>query len=479
MPLEDLSRRDFLAAGAATLMAPTWPVMPANHDLVIRNGRVIDPESKLNGIRHIGIDGSTITAISKKDIRGRKTIDAKGLTVTPGFIDLIAHGQNIENDRLQALDGVTTKLQMELGVSNIENWYRAQAGKRMLNYGAGTGHNVARDAILGNQPDDERRVANETQIAAMVAFVERNLKAGALGVGFGLEYTPASTRWEVFELFRIAGEYNASCHVHTRYGTMMEEQSYFTAIQEVIANSVATGAPLHIVHVPSMALINTPRALRLIEAAQRRGVDVTCDFYPYTAFSTGINSEVFAEGWQEKFGIDYKDLEWAKTHERLTPESFARYRKEGGSVIAHAIPESAVQAAVISSATMVGSDGALENGVGHPRAAGSFARVLGHYVREQGLLTLPQAIEKMTLRPARRFEKRCPDFKRKGRIRVGMDADIAIFDSAKVTDRATFEKPALTSEGFHHVLVGGEAVVRDGELVEEARPGRGVRAPSR
>lgn len=476
MPFDALSRRDLLAAGAASLVAPTWPALSATHDLVILNGRVIDPETKLNGIRHVGIDGSTITAISNKPLKGRKTIDARGLVVTPGLIDLTARGQDIENDRLQAMDGVTTKLQMELGVPSIETYYREQAGKRMLNYGAGTGHNVARNAVLGEGPNASRIVANEKQIAEMVEFVERNLKAGALGVGFGLEYTPGSTRWEVFELFRIAAEYNASCHAHTRYGTMTEEQSYFTGIQEVIANAVATGAQLHITHVPSMALINTPKALRLIESAQRRGVDVTCDFYPYTAFSTGITSEVLSEGWQERFGIDYKDLEWPKTHERLTKETFEKYKLEGGPVIAHAIPESAVQAAVISNATMVGSDGALLNGIGHPRAAGSFARVLGHYVREQGLLTLPQAVEKMTLKPARRFEKRCPDFKRKGRIRVGMDADIAIFDPAKVIDRATFDKPNQPSEGFVHVLVSGESVVRNGELIDEARPGRGVRA---
>src|SRR5262249_30764437 len=270
-----------------------------------------------------------------------------------------SHGQDLDNDRVQIFDGVTTKLQLEVGVRDQTEWLKAQAGNRIANYGAGCGHGYARREVLGER--NEEAAAGDAQIERMTHVIDDQPKAGALAVGFGLEYTPATRRWEVIEMFRVAGLHHASCHVHTRYGTLMEEQSNLTAIEEVLACAVVAGAPLHIVHVPSMALGMTDKALEFISRAQGRGIDVTADCYPYTAFGTGLESEVFAPGWQQRFGIDYKDLEWAATHERLTAETFEKYRKEKGMVIAYAIPESAVLAAVKSPATMIGSDGGLEH----------------------------------------------------------------------------------------------------------------------
>jgi len=216
----------------------------------------------------------------------------------------------------------------------------------------------------------------------------------------------------------------------------------------------------------------------MIEGAARRGLDVTTEAYPYTATQTNLESAIYDDGWQEKFGITFKDLQWVATGERLTAESFARYRKEGGSVIGHAIPEDISRLAVADPRVMVASDGLIANSKGHPRGAGTFARVLGFYVREQKALSLMDAIRKMSLLPAQRLEKAVPSMLSKGRIKVGADADLTIFDAATVIDRATFDQPALYSEGIRHVLVGGVFVVRDEKIVEGAKPGKPVRRPT-
>jgi dihydroorotase len=381
------------------------------------------------------------------------------------------------------MDGVTTALELEIGASDIDTWYAQRGGKSLINYGVSVGHVPLRIDLMhdpgGFLPtgDAAHKPTTAVDVATLRSGIEHGLKRGALAVGFGIAYTPAASHWEIEEMFRAAAAYGAPCHVHMRYAGSKEPESSVAGLEEVIADAAITGAPLHVVHISSMGLRDTKRLLQMISESRSRGIDVTTECYPYTAAMTNLSSALFDEGWQDKLGIGYHELQWVATGERLTAETFARYRGTPGSVILHLIPEDVVKLAVASPLTMIASDGVLSGGKGHPRSSGSYARVLGRYVRDERALTLIEAIKKMTIMPAQRLERRAPMFSRKGRIEVGADADITIFDPATVADRATYDKPAEYSTGIKYVLVNGTPVVFDGKLRTEALPGRAVRAP--
>ena len=464
----------------------------AGYDTVIVNGRVMDPESGLDAVRSVGIRDGKIAAISERALSGKNTIDAKGMVVTPGFIDPHEHGQEPRNYGFQARDGVTTSLELEGGTDDVDKWYAEREGKSLINFGVSIGHipvrgsvmtRTAGGALLAARPgadveEANHRAATPEGLARLEEWMETGMKQGALAEGMGINYTPGATRWEIVEMFRIAAKYHAPVHVHLRYAGLIEPETGLNAIEEVIAASAATGAPLQVVHITSMGLKTTPQLIAMVEGAQKRGLDVTTECYPYTAASTALQSAIFDPGWQQRMAIDYKDLQWADTGERLTAETFEKYRKQGGIVVIHAIPEEAARAAVASPIVMIGSDGMPITGPKiHPRGQGSFARVLGHYVREEKALDLMLALRKMTLMPAQRLEKRAPVFKNKGRIREGADADVTIFDPNRVIDKATFDEPLQASEGIPFVMVNGVLVVKDGKVVEGALPGRAARAP--
>ena len=454
------------------------------YDVVIINGRVMDPESGLDAVRSVGIHDGRIAAISEQPLTGKRTIDAKGLVVAPGFIDLHEHGQEPRNYQFQAHDGVTTSLELEVGTSDVPTWYAERQGKALINYGVSIGHIPVRMKVLKDTGhwlptgDAANRASTPEELAEIERRVNEGLEQGALAVGMGVNYTPAATHEEIVDMFRVAAKHGASVHVHLRYAGIREPENGLAGLEEVIAAAAGTGAPLHVVHISSMGLRDTPQLIAMVEGAQKRGLDVTTECYPYIAASTGLDSAVFNEGWQQKSGITYHDLQWVATGERLTAETFAKYRKMGGPVVIFSIPEEAARAAVSSPIVMIASDGPQFTGPKvHPRGNGTFSRVLGHYVREEHALDLMTALRKMTLMPAQRLEKHAPVFQNKGRIRVGADADITVFDPNTVIDKATFEEPMQYSQGIQYVLVNGVPVVNDGKLVDGVFPGRAARAP--
>ncbi|MFN0104165.1 MAG: amidohydrolase family protein [Bryobacteraceae bacterium] len=455
-------------------------------DLVIAGGRVMDPESGLDAVRHIGIRAGKIAAISATPLQGQIMLSAAGRVVAPGFIDLHAHGQSPEANEYQAHDGVTTALELEVGVPAVAAFLRARDGKAILNYGATVSHGASRTMSMGEfaaehaawrQTHDYgfeilnkgryKTLANAEEYTLLGAALERGLREGGIGLGVAPQYYPGATREEIFRVFQMAQRWKAPIFTHVR--SMGPE-----AMQEVIGNAAATGVALHIVHINSMSLGQLPFVLDLIESARKQGMDITTEAYPYTAASTFLESTMFDDGWRDRLGISFGDLQWQTTGERLTEETFAKYRKQGGVVIMHLMKPEWIRRAMASPFVMIASDGMPYAPRAHPRSAGTFSRVLGLYVREEKIMNLMDALGKMTILPARRLGAIAPRMKDKGRLRVGADADITVFDAARVRDMATFEKGLEFSQGIDHVLVNGVAVVRDGKTVPKVFPGQAV-----
>ena len=451
-----------------------------NYDIVISGGRIIDPDSGMDSVGNVAISDGKIAEISLSELSAEETINAEGNVVCPGFIDLHCHPQDTEIFEVQAKDGVTTTLELEVGTGDISEFYSRWKGNAAVNYGARIGHIPVRMKVMDDpgtflpSGDAGRREATDREIQEMKTLIRKGLDLGALAVGFGLDYTRGASRWEVIEMFKVAAEYGASCHVHLRGKGHKEPSNSIEALEEVLAVAAVTGAPLHVVHLNSTGMRAVPQLLEMISGARERGLDVTTECYPYTAGMTKIESALFDEGWQDHYGIDYEQLMRPDTGEYLNSNSFAKYREEGGWVIAFSTPEVSMSAAVQSPLTMIATDSIIENGKGHPRTAGSYTKVLGDYVRNKGELELSEAISKMTIMPARRLENRSPSFLKKGRVKVGADADLAVFNPDTVIDQSTYTDPTKAPIGMNHVIVNGIPVVANGQLEPGAYPGKGI-----
>ena len=279
------------------------------YDVVIANGRVMDPESGLDAVRNVGISGGKIRAISTSPLQGKTTMDAKGLVVAPGFIDLHEHGQDPRNYQFQTHDGVTTSLELEAGTADVAGWYAQREGKSLINFGVSVGHIPVRVRVLRDKSgsmlatgEAAHREATPAELAQMKAEMEQGFRQGALAEGMGVNYTPGATRLEIVEMFRIAAKYGASVHVHLRYAGLKEPTTGVAGLEEVLAAAVATGAPLHVVHITSMGLKFTPDLIAMVEGAQKHGLDVTTECYPVHGRKHGAGVRDFRSWLARKYG---------------------------------------------------------------------------------------------------------------------------------------------------------------------------------
>ncbi len=512
-----------VCAGTTIAFAETSPDRGASdgYEIVILNGRVVDPETGLDAIRNVGIRDDKIAIVTEEAIEGATAIDATGQVVAPGFIDLHAHGQRILASRVQALDGVTTALELEAGQLPVGDFYdNAAAEGRAINYGVSVNWGHARIAeFTGDEPvadldfffghfhdhSWQENIATDEQLEGIKRRVQEGLDEGGLGIGFLLGYAPGTGRKEYYELNKIAAANGVPTFTHARYLSAEEPQSSFEGFQEMISVAASTGAQMHICHFNSISLRDIPATAEIVSRAQQNGVQVSVEAYPYGAGATGIGAAMFrGEDWQARMGGVAKS-DFTVAGRPLTDEEFDRLQAEepGTGIVVHFMnPETRegdqelLDISLLYPGGVIASDGGAwatidgqlldqetwplpADAVSHPRSAGTYSKFLRIYVREREAITLIEAIAKLSLYPAQILEASVPQMAGKGRIQAGADADIVIFDLSEVSDRATYQKPAQTSVGFNWVIVGGTPLVKQGELDTKVLPGRPIRRPVR
>ncbi len=455
---------------------PTASELGKTYDIVISNGRVINPESKLDqeGL-NVAIQSGQIVLVTDRKLKGKREIDATGLVVSPGFIDNLSYDPNPVGVWNKIADGVTTNIAMHGGTANPDKWYPYYVRNRTpVHFGASFFYTQARNQFKLSRYD----TAKPAQTQTLVDQAEKALNNGALGISFSLEYVPGVNDKEILPLMKLAKKYNVPVYFHARYSDMEEPGTNIDAINELLGYARASGAAVHIDHINSTGgTFSMTQSLKMVADAIAEGLDITSCIYPYDYWGTYLNSARFDEGWQERFRITYKDLQIAGTKERLTAESFRKYQQQGKLAVAYAIPKQDVIDSLKAPYVMIGSDAILEPGFNnHPRASGTFARTVGLYVREQEVVSLSDAIAKMSLMPAQRLEKQSPALQKKGRIAKGMDADIVIFDYNKISDKSTVEKPQIVSAGIEYVLIDGQIALDEKGIHKDVRVGQPIKS---
>lgn len=444
-------------------------------DIVIEGGRVMDPATGFDHVANVGIDDGAVVAITEEQLRGRKTIKARDRVVAPGFIDILSYEPNEYGIWYKIGDGVTANLGMHGLNAEADAFFKAFEGRSPAHFGGAWDHAYVRGILMDIGVGE---AASKVQIKDLRARAEQGLKDGWMGLDFELEYAPGTSYEEVVTISRLAKRYNVPVFFHGRYADMEEPGTNIDTLDEILGTARDTGAAVHVEHINSTGgTFSMKRSLDILERARAEGLDVTACTYPYNFWATSLASERFADGWQDRFQIDYEDLAIPGTGERLTAQTFATYKAQRKIAAAFAMPEEDIRKSLKSDFVMIGSDGILESreNNNHPRSAGTFARVLGRYVRDEKLITLMDGLSKMTIQPARRLQAQAPALRRKGRLQVGADADITIFNPATVKDKATLRHPNRYSEGIDWVIVLGTIVKSPNRFFRGRTPGMPVK----
>jgi N-acyl-D-aspartate/D-glutamate deacylase len=495
-------------------------------DTLFRGATVIDPETGLNDVCNVGIAGDRIVYVGRETPPHRHLRDVTGLTLAPGFIDLHSHAQTVNGLRLQSLDGVTTSLELEAGQLPVARHYRrAELEGRPINFGYSASWALARLVVLDgmalpNPSDDERmphfietwgagNTASSTwrsrcsraESEKILSLLEQEISDGALGIGVLLGYAEEANREEYFRLAKLAKRLDVPVFTHARGMSYEEPSTMLTGILEIVAAAAGTGARMHICHLNSTSQKQADEICAAVESAQHLGNPVTTEAYPYGAGSTIISAEWLEPEKLGRLGLSPRSIYYVHGAERITSEERLRYiqqRDPSGTCIVDLFDlddEGDLSnllktillpgAAIASDAIPLGGavdpweldnqwpvpDGAFA----HPRSMGTFSKTLRWLVRELGVISLSEAVRRCSLIPAQILEEAVPAMRRKGRIQVGADADIVVFDAHTVRDTATYDTSS-PSEGFRHVLVNGVFVVEDGVVHLGARPGRAIRS---
>lgn len=507
---------DYLARFSLVIMTLTasLPVYSQQYDLVILNGRVMDPETNFDAIRNIGIKAGKISAITETQITGDVSVDATGHVVAPGFIDLHSHGQDPFSIKVSLRDGVTTPLELEVGAYPVDEYYDMREGSSQANYGVSVSHVAARLVTLdkidnpgglplysgavnrtkehGSLWSTSQTAAGTKQRSEILDRVEEGLKQGGLGIGFPVGYYTSVSSSEVLEVAGLAKKYKTFILSHVRYMSLLPP-SGLMGVEEMIAVAQENQVPIIINHVPSNCLGLTEDCFTLLNTLRENGMKIGTEFYPYTAGSSIIGADYLAPGFQERMGMDYSDIVMVATGEVLDEALYKKYRAEnpGAGMIMHHIKQEDMFKAFKDPSSFVGADGMpfvtseggipgwdapYEEGRGHPRGAGTHAQLL-RLTRETKAISLMSAIAKLSYFQAKWLEDMVPDMKIRGRLQVGSVADITIFDPETVAENSTYdaEKNALPSTGIPYVIVNGTVVVKDSKVLKRVYPGQAIR----